>query len=76
MNKTKQIWVSPNQWNGWKVHQPWNSRASALTNTKQGAIQIAESIARNQGLETKIQKKNWTIQGWNSYGNDPFPPRG
>lgn len=73
--QTKQIWVSPNQWDGWRVHQPWNKRASALCDTKLEAKQIAESIARNQGLETKIQKLDGTIQGGNSYWNDSCPPK-
>jgi hypothetical protein len=44
--------------------------------TKKEAIKIAEKIAKNQWLETKIQKKDGTIQGWNSYGKDPYPPPG
>ncbi len=73
--KNKQIWVSPNAWNGWKVHKPWSERASALVNTKAEANAIAISIAKNQKLETKVQKLDWIIQWWNSYWNDPFPPR-
>ena len=70
----KQIWVSPTA-NWWKVKQPSNSRASANTNTKAEAMQIARDIAINQWLETKIQRKDGIIQGWNSYGNDPCPPK-
>lgn len=73
--KSKQIWVSPDGDDGWKVHRPGNERASARTDTKAEAKSIAESIARNQGLETKIQRQDGTIQGWNSYGNDPCPPK-
>jgi hypothetical protein len=51
---SKQIWVSPSK-NGWTVKQPDNSKASAVTNTKAEAVKIAQEIARNQGLETKIQ---------------------
>ena len=71
---SKQIWVSPAP-NGWKVHKPWSKRSSGLAWTKAEAKNIAESIARNQWLETKIQRRNWTIQWGNSYWNDPFPPR-
>lgn len=52
---SKQIWVSPNQGGGWKVKQPDNSKASVITETKAEAVQAAQIIARNQGLETKIQ---------------------
>lgn len=75
VTKSKQIWVSPNAWNGWKVHKPWSKRASAIVNTKLEANTIARSIAKNQKLETKVQKLDGTIQWWNSYWNDPFPPR-
>lgn len=74
--QSKQIWVSPDGNDGWKVHRPGNERASALTDTKAEAQTIAESIARNQWLETKIQRMDGTIQWGNSYGNDPHPPKG
>lgn len=71
---TKQIRVSPNGDDGWKVKQPDNSKASAIAETKAEAIQIAEQIARNQWLETKIQNRDGKISWWNSYWKDPFPP--
>lgn len=73
---TKQIRVSPNRNGGWKVKQPDNVRASLVTDTKAQAIDRAQQIARNQWLETKIQNLDWRIAWWNSYGKDPFPPRG
>ncbi len=71
---TKQIRVSPNGDDGWKVKQPDNSKASAIADTKAEAIQIAEQIAKNQWLETKIQNRDGRISGGNSYWKDPFPP--
>lgn len=75
MSKNKQIFVSPNWGDWWKVHRPWAGRNTANTTTKQEAINIAQQVARNQGLETKIQGKNWRIQWGNSYWNDPCPPK-
>jgi hypothetical protein len=75
MSKNKQIFVSPNGGNWWKVKQPWNQKASAIVDTKKEAIEIAQNIARNQGLETKIQNLDWKISWWNSYWNDPCPPK-
>lgn len=73
---TNQIRVSPDSKNWWRrVHQPWNNRDSVHTPTKQEAINRAQEIARNQNLETKVQNKDWTISGGNSYWKDPFPPR-
>lgn len=75
MKNSKQIWVSPNHWNQWKVKQPDNKKASAIVPTKKEAVKIAEVIAKHQWLETKIQKKDGTIQGGNSYGKDSCPPK-
>lgn len=72
----KQVRVSPNSDWGWRVHKSWSQRDSAHTNTKAEAIARAESIARNQWGETKIQNMDWKIGWGNSYWNDPFPPRG
>ena len=71
----KQIRVSPKENGGRRVHQSGSQRDSAHTSTKAEAVQKAESIARNQWLETKIQNLDWKISGWNSYGNDPCPPK-
>ena len=59
----------------WRVKQPDNSKASAVTKTKKEAIEKAENIAKNQNLETKIHNKDGKISGGNSYGNDPCPPK-
>ncbi len=67
---TKQIRVSPDKWEwgkGWRVHKPWSKRDIIHTETKEEAERKATQVAKNQGLETKIQKMNWKIQWWNSY---------
>lgn len=73
---SKQIWLSPDN-NGWKIHKPGSERAIRREiSTKKEAEEIMNSIAKNQWLETKIQRKDWVIQWWNTYWKkDPFPPR-
>lgn len=74
MLKSKQVWVSPTTgW--WKVKTWWAKKAYKITKTKKEAVKAAEAVARKKWWETKVQKKDWRIQWWNSYGNDPFPPR-
>jgi len=74
--KNKTIHVTYNQsGKNWKVKQPSNDRVSAYCDTKAEAIKTAETIARNQGLETKIHNMDGKISAGNSYGNDPFPPK-
>ena len=69
-----QIWVSPDDGDR-KVKNPENSKASGIFNTKTEAEQAARQIAINQRLELIVQKKDWTIQYKDSFGNDLFPPR-
>jgi hypothetical protein len=74
-----QVWVSPNRGDGWRIHRPGSSRDSAHAGTKVEAMDIAESIARNQGLDTRVQRRNGTISPeGNTYpkSRDNFPPRG
>lgn len=71
----KQIWVSPKEWWGWRIHKSGAKRDTIHIQTKEEAIKRATEIARNQKWETKIQKRDWKISGWNSYWRDPFPPR-
>ena len=40
------------------------------------AIIIASSIARNQHSELIIHRQNGQIRDRDSYGNDPYPPKG
>jgi Uncharacterized protein conserved in bacteria (DUF2188) len=72
----KQMWVSPDG-NNWRKGQKSNSaRASVRETTKQDTLFRAKEIVKNQWLELIVQRKDWTIQERNSYGNDPYPPKG
>lgn len=61
---------------GWQVKGAGNSKATVRTNTQSEAIKIARDIAINQNSEVVIHRTNGQIRDKNSYGNDPFPPRG
>ena len=62
--------------NGWAVKGEGNSRATAITNTKQEAIDRAREIAQNQGTELVIHNRNGQISQKDSHGRDPYPPQG
>lgn len=68
--------VTPHPAGGWQVKGAGNSRATVCTHTQKQAIQIAKAIAANQKSEVVIHGTNGMIRQKNSYGNDPFPPRG
>jgi len=61
---------------GWAVKGPGNSRATSVHNTQGEAIAAARETAIRQKSEMLVQGENGRIRERNSYGNDPFPPKG
>jgi hypothetical protein len=61
---------------GWAVKGANNEKATKVVDTQSEAISIAKEIAQNQNSELLIHGRNGQIRERNSYGNDPFPPRG
>lgn len=68
--------VTPHPSGGWQVKGSGNSKATKRTSTQAEAVKIARSIAINQKSELLIHGENGRIREKNSYGNDPFPPKG
>ena len=65
------------QADGWAVRGEGNSRYTARTmKTQEEARQRAEQIARNKGSDVFIHRPTGQIRDRDSYGNDPFPPKG
>ncbi|WP_421945521.1 DUF2188 domain-containing protein [Pedobacter sp.] len=60
----------------WGVRGAGNERVTRIVNTQTEAIRIARDIAINQRSEVVIHRPNGQIRDRNSYGNDPFPPKG
>lgn len=60
----------------WQVKAEGASRPYRITNTQAKAISIGRSISRNQKSELYIHGIDGRIRARDSYGNDPFPPRG
>lgn len=61
---------------GWAVQGAGNSRATRITETQREAINAARDIARNQGSELIVHGQDGKINWRNTYGNDPYPPKG
>ena len=68
--------VTPHPDGGWQVKGANNSRATVRTSTQKEAINIARAIAQNNHSEVVIHNKQGIIREKNSYGNDPYPPKG
>ena len=74
MGKSQHVTPHPN--GGWQVKGAGNSRATVRTTTQKEAIPVAREISKNQKSEMVIHRTNGQIREKNSYGNDPFPPKG
>lgn len=62
--------------NEWAVRGAGNSRDTSHHSTQAEAERAARGIAINQKSEVLIHGENGRIRERNSYGNDPFPPKG
>ena len=51
-------------------------RAVPWTGSQEAAIDRAREIARNEQAEVVIHGRDGKIRDSDSYGHDPFPPRG
>jgi uncharacterized protein YdaT len=60
----------------WAVRGAGNQRVSSTHPTQSKAIASARDIAINQHSEVVIHRPNGQIRDSNSYGNDPYPPKG
>lgn len=61
---------------GWAVRGAGNSRVTSVHSTQAEAYDAGRRIAINQEAELLVHGRNGQIRERNSYGNDPFPPRG
>ena len=60
----------------WGVLGENNTRITKLFDTQKEAIQHAKEICKNQESELFIHGRDGQIRERNSYGNDPYPPKG
>jgi hypothetical protein len=61
---------------GWGIQGEGNSRKTSYHETQSEAIKEAKEIAKNQGSELFIHNRKGQIRERNTYGRDPYPPKG
>ena len=61
---------------GWAVKGEGNTKATSLHRTQTEATKVAKSIAINQKSELLVHDEKGHISRRDSYGNDPYPPKG
>ncbi|MEW6423140.1 MAG: DUF2188 domain-containing protein [Bacillota bacterium] len=60
----------------WAVKIEGNEKATRVVPTQAEAIDIGREIAQREQSELFIHGEDGRIRERNSYGKDPFPPRG
>lgn len=75
MAKKKNQHVVPTA-QGWGVKGAGNQRVTSQHTTQAQAQKAAVRIAKNQKSEVLVHGKNGRIRAKDSYGNDPYPPKG
>ena len=71
----KNQYVSPHP-NGWQVKGEGNTKPTAVKHTQREAIDTAKTIAKNQKSELIVKGEDGRIRQKDSFGNDPYPPKG
>jgi hypothetical protein len=61
---------------GWAVKSASASKAKSLQQTQKQAIDAGRQTAIGRESELFIHRPNGRIRERNTYGNDPFPPKG
>jgi hypothetical protein len=60
----------------WAVRKAGSERASGVYATQKEAIARGKELAKNQGTELYVHGKDGRIRERNTFGKDPFPPKG
>ncbi|WP_068879378.1 DUF2188 domain-containing protein [Phenylobacterium sp. CCH12-B4] len=72
---SKRIHVVPHG-DGWATRREGASRVGSTHDTQAGAAAAARGTAVRERGEVIIHRPDGRIRAADSYGNDPFPPKG
>ncbi|WP_353641025.1 DUF2188 domain-containing protein [Mesorhizobium sp. WSM2239] len=72
---SKNYWTTKSS-DGWAVKKEGSTRASSVHTTQAEAWSEARRLARGAGSEAFLKDSDGKIRARNSYGNDPYPPKG
>lgn len=60
----------------WAVRSAGSSKASRIFNTQKEAVDLGREQAKRNSSELYIHGRDGRIRERNTYGADPFPPKG
>lgn len=72
----RDVHITPHQDGGWQIKIAGNEQAFRVVDTQQLAIRIGRARAKLERAELVIHGKDGRIRQKDSYGNDPYPPKG
>lgn len=72
---SKRIHVVPHG-TGWATRREGATRVGSTHGTQAAATTAARTTAIRESGEVVIHRPNGRIRDANSYGNDPYPPKG
>lgn len=69
-------WTSPRSDGRWEAQREGSERASRVFDTQREAWDYSRERARATEGEAFLQGRDGQIRERNTYGKDPFPPKG
>lgn len=75
MANAKNYWATRTT-GGWSVKREGADRAASVHETQSEAWDETRRLARGAGGEALLKGRDGKIRARNSYGHDPFPPKG
>ena len=76
MAKERNYWTQKRADGNWETKREGASRASSVSSTQAEAWESSKEIARKSGGEAFLKRAKGLIRERNTYGPDPFPPKG
>lgn len=76
MAENKGVHVTPRDDGRWNVQREGADRASSIHDTQADAIDAGRTTARREKTELHIHGRNGQVRARDSYGSDPYPPKG
>ncbi|WP_296763955.1 DUF2188 domain-containing protein [Sediminimonas sp.] len=76
MTKKENYWTSPRADGRWASQREGSQRPSRVFDTQRESWEYSQDRARDTGGEAILQGRGGQIRERNTYGRDPFPPKG
>lgn len=76
MADDKNYWTQQRPDRKWESKREGGERASEVTETQAEAWDYSKSKAKESGCEAFLKGRDGKIRERNTYGKDPYPPKG